>query len=246
MLARSHVKASAAVAVSAIAVGLVPVAEPRVAALSAGLYLSGTLLPDLDTRGATATRAWGLVSRAVSLLVRITCRAVRVVSRGPADPVSRASHRTLTHTLAGCVALGGCVAAVVSQVSHEAAAVVVAVLVGVAGAAFGRVWKWVAAVVAAVVALTTPGLVAAWPVWWGAVALGCVAHCAGDGCSKNGVPFWWPLSRGGRRWGSVHVLPERLRFTTGGWGERVALGVVYAVTAGLVWPMVAPAPVAVG
>jgi hypothetical protein len=240
VLARSHVKAGAAVAIAAAAVGLVPLGEPRITVLAAGLYLSGTLLPDLDAKRATASRAWGLVSRAVSLWLRWSCLAVHRLSRGPQDPVSRTAHRTVTHTGVGCVAAGGAVAGVVSQVPHGVAAVVVAMLCGIPGRAWGRWWKWCAAVVAGVVALTEPGLVVAWPVWWGAVALGCVAHCAGDGCSRNGVPFRWPLARAGRRWAPVHVLPERLRFVTGGWGERVALGVIYAVTAGLVWPAVAP------
>jgi hypothetical protein len=246
VLARSHVKAGAAGGIVAASAGLMPFTEPRIAAVAGGLYLAGTLLPDLDSKRATAPRAWGLLSRAVSLWVRLTCLAVHRLSRGPNDAVSRTAHRTATHTAIGCAAAGGAVAAAVSQLPHWAAAMVVALVCGIAGATWGRGWKWVVAGVAGVVAYSEASLTVAWPVWWAAVSLGCVAHCAGDGCSKNGVPFWWPLARDGRRWAPVHVLPEPLRFVTGGWGERVALGVIYAVTAGAVWPAIAPAPVAVG
>lgn len=270
MLARSHVKTGAAFGVAAVSAGLVPFTEPKVAVVAGGLLLFGTLAPDLDHVGSTATNAW-IVGRPrlafrselgkslwrgtrrwwpgspwLSWLLRQTSTLAYQASRGPNDPPSATPHRKLWHTAVGCVALGGLVAAVLSQAPQWGAAVAVALMVGVVGQAFASWAKWAVAVVVGVVAWSEPSLTAAWPVWWLAVSLGCAVHCAGDGCSKNGVPWLWPREVDGKRWASQHVLPEWLRFVTGGWGERVALGAVYAITAGAVWPAVAPVSVAVG
>lgn len=270
MLARSHVKTTAAVGVVAVSVGLVPFTEPRVALIAGGLYLAGGLLPDFDQAGSTASTAWilgrpKLTFRSewgkrswrwtrkwwpgtpwVSWVVRQTSTLLYRASRGPAEADDATPHRKFTHTAVGCVALGGLVAWGVSQLPHWAAALLVALLVGIVGQAFGRWWKWAVAIPVGLVAYGEATLGVAWPVWWVAVALGCALHCAGDSCSKNGTPFRWPLAIDGKRWQPVHLFPESLRFVTGGWGERVTLGLVYAVTAGLVWPAIAPATIAVG
>lgn len=269
MLARSHVKFGAAAGVVAVSAGLVPLADPQIAAIAGGLYLAGTLLPDLDAPGSTAGTAW-IIGRPrlrfrtkvgkklwraarrvwpgspwLAQLVQWWCLLVYRATAGPRDKDAGSGHRTFTHTAIGCATAGGVVAALLSQLPQPAAAVVVALIVGVVGHAWGQWWRWVVALPTALVAYATP-LAEAWPVWWAAVALGCVAHCAGDGCSRSGVPFWWPRLRDGRRWWPVHVLPRRFRFITGGWGERIVLGVTYAVTAGLVWPATASASNSIG
>lgn len=65
--------------------------------------------------------------------------------------------------------------------------------------------------------------VTAWwlPIGWAAafssaVALGWAVHIGQDAMTHQGVVLWWPWRR--RR---VHLLPERLRFSTNGLAEKV-------------------------
>lgn len=264
MLARTHVKTTASVGVAAVAAGLVPVMETKVAIVAGALFLAGSLLPDLDQASATAstswilfrprprftsetgksvwqwTRQWWPGTPWISWAVRQWSLLMYRATRDTGDKPDAGAHRTFTHTAVGCAAIGGAVAWGMSQLPQWGAAVVVALLAGIVGQAFGRWWKWVVAVPVGVVAWAEPSLTVAWPVWAVAVALGCALHCAGDGCSRQGVPWRWPLRRGDRRWAPSHVLPGPLRFVTGGWGERAVLALVYAAAAGVVWPAVAP------
>lgn len=41
-----------------------------------------------------------------------------------------------------------------------------------------------------------------WPI---AVILGALAHVGGDACTNSGVPLWFPLARGDRRWSKVKL-----------------------------------------
>lgn len=47
-----------------------------------------------------------------------------------------------------------------------------------------------------------PGWWALWPV---AVFAGALAHLLGDACTNSGVPLWFPLARGDKRWGKVRL-----------------------------------------
>jgi membrane-bound metal-dependent hydrolase YbcI (DUF457 family) len=63
--------------------------------------------------------------------------------------------------------------------------------------------------------LATPA--SAWALWAGsAVLVGNLAHIWGDALTLHGVPFWWPLSRGGKRWACVGLVPHSFRFRAGG------------------------------
>lgn len=64
--------------------------------------------------------------------------------------------------------------------------------------------------------------------WWlgPAVALGCVAHLAGDCLTVQGCPLWLP-------WSGRHY--RLLRWRTSGVGEGVFAGVQGAVSVGLGW-----------
>jgi hypothetical protein len=271
VLAKSHVKTGVSTVVILGAAGLAPFADIKVAITAGMLTLFGTLAPDFDQPGSTASTAW-IVGRPklvfkseggkrlwrgtrkwwpgtpwVSWLMRLWASLVYRAVHGVADPAEANPHRKFWHTAAGCLGLGGAVAFGLSQAPQWGAAAGVALMAGTVVRPFWRWLKWPVAGVAGLVAWATPALAVAWPVWWGAVTLGCVVHCAGDGCSKQGVPFWWPLkNEAGERWAPIHVLPGPLRFVTGGWGERVVLGLVYAITAGVVWQLVTPGPTAVG
>jgi len=57
---------------------------------------------------------------------------------------------------------------------------------------------------------------ALWAPWPAPLALfmGYGSHLAADACTRSGIPAW--PSRKDRRW---HLLPPRLRLTTGSWAE---------------------------
>lgn len=66
------------------------------------------------------------------------------------------------------------------------------------------------------------------------LGLGCVIHVLGDACTRSGVPLLWPLRIRGRRW---RRFGAPIRFTTGGRGEQVAVGLCFALGAGAVWSL---------
>lgn len=49
----------------------------------------------------------------------------------------------------------------------------------------------------------------------GTMFLGNLTHCLGDDMTESGVPLWWPIKIKGQRWYRCHLLPEKLRLTTG-------------------------------
>lgn len=55
-----------------------------------------------------------------------------------------------------------------------------------------------------------------------ALLLGYASHLAGDGCTKSGVPLWFP------RRGRWHLLPSSMRLTTGSQEEDA----IFALAAG--------------
>jgi len=101
-----------------------------------------------------------------------------------------------------------------------------------------------APVVTAVAWLAVPGGYAL-PVAAGLLA-GVLAHQAGDACTNSGIPMLWPIQVRGKRWAHYGLLPEPLRFETGGvvetgvtlllYGLCVALPVFYVW---LGWPVLA-------
>lgn len=44
-----------------------------------------------------------------------------------------------------------------------------------------------------------------WPLWPVAVFTGALAHLLGDACTNSGVPLWFPLARGNKRWSKVRT-----------------------------------------
>lgn len=49
----------------------------------------------------------------------------------------------------------------------------------------------------------------------GVAWLACVIHCMGDDMTEHGCPFWWPIKINGQRWYMTHLLPAKMRLTTG-------------------------------
>lgn len=76
--------------------------------------------------------------------------------------------------------------------------------------------------------------------WWLGlvVAAGWLTHLAGDACSTQGVPLWWPIRVRGRRWRMVGLW-QPLRVHTGSRAERAhAVAAVVLALAGSGWLLV--------
>lgn len=60
-----------------------------------------------------------------------------------------------------------------------------------------------------------------------ALLLGYASHLALDGATKSGIPFWFPNRR------RVHLLPPKLRVTTGSEPEDIVLALLAMTTIAL-------------
>lgn len=191
---------SGALAFAAVA----PLLHVTGANLAAGIALTAGagLLPDLDEPGSTIAREGGFLTMALAWVVHR-------VSGG---------HRKGTHSLAGIAVF---TAAAALAVTFDAAIWARVVL-----------WLFLALLLGAglhavrlgghhgdVLALAAAGVA----VWWHAglswvplcIALGALAHLAGDMCTHHGCPLLYPLDR--RDFG---LLPEPLRISTGKFAEH--------------------------
>lgn len=214
---------------------LVPVPVLAVAALQ---YNGGTVAPDIDGPSIATASFWPL-TKLISLLVRGASKTVYVATRGPRDLKGRGTHRYLTHTaignvLSGLLLAGAC--SIDTGYGPVPGAIALGVVAGMGAMALKRSWKWPVALATALTGYAVlhaagPG-VGYWPWLWGlAFTFGCAVHCIGDGCTETGVPYWWhPFKRDAKRWTRDHVLPERLRFTTGKVGESLVIGIVCCFT----------------
>jgi membrane-bound metal-dependent hydrolase YbcI (DUF457 family) len=191
---------------------------PGALLLSAAVAAGAGTLPDLDTVGSAPARAFGLLTEALAW-------CVRAVSGG---------HREGTHTALGDVTFASiAVLALWAErfpvTLHAArdhwhtswgmlALIAYLALLFGAGSKALRVMhrhdlrrEALAITAATVLALSgydAHGIALA-------VLVGTVAHCAGDGITKHGVAWFLPFSRR-----VIHLLPKRLRITTGGRAER--------------------------
>lgn len=190
--------------------------------LVAGLAVTAgaALLPDLDHHGSTATRCLGP-------LTKILGRVIQAVSGG---------HRRGTHSLLGCTVLALAVQMAVQArpgvVGAVATMVLLAVILAsvvrlVPLAAFRRGW-WDEAV-----AVLAAGVLAWWPgldltALGPAVLVGTLVHALGDAITRQGIPFWWPISKKNYR---------LARLKAGGWTETWILrpAFVLAIPAVLFW-----------
>ena len=145
---------------------------------AAGLLIAGwaAYLPDLDHPHSKAARSFGPISGLIAWMV------------------SKAGHRTITHTLPATLLTGALVAG--------SSRVVAEVLVWGCGI-LNRVppathtlhpstnwWPWIAF----------------------AAMVGYLAHLLGDACTVSGVPLFWPAQN---LHSSTHLLPRWLRLHTG-------------------------------
>lgn len=194
MLGRDHTLSGLAAGLAAgILLHKSPAVDGELAAFTAGM----ALLPDLDSCGSGPARSLGLISGAVSHIVRR-------ISGG---------HRHGTHSLLGIAVFTG-LAVLAGYFRHDyagMAGLALLITLTVSGAAEctrvldGHKADLLGAAVAAGVVFAGYGL-ALIPL---AVGLGCTTHLLGDSLTDSGVNWFWPLSQH-----RFHI-PEPFAFTTG-------------------------------
>ena len=179
--------------------------------LAGAVFTAGAATaPDIDEPGSTVSRTLGFFTMTVAWLAR-------KVSGG---------HRKGTHSIAGVAVFTGAAWAGVMFATGLAGRIILTVIIGLLLAAAGRALFRLRMHTA-----DLAGLAAATIVVWGApgvlvwvpgcVALGAAAHIAGDELTHDGCPLLWPLD--GR---DFHLLPERLRLSTGKFAEHWVVSVL--------------------
>lgn len=214
----------------------------------AAVCAGAALLPDLDHPSSTATRHFSVASWAAGHVVRPLSALAYRLTRAPRD-TGRGTHRGLTHTVLGAVALG-------VAINLASARWGTPVLLGTLFVCLALAIKGLDAIVPGPPSLViaagltygvhalVPGGTAGTAGWLGtAVTLGMVVHSVGDAVTESGAPLLWPLPIRRRRWYPVGS-PRPLRFRTGGRVEALvvapALTVATFVLAFLVVPGAAP------
>jgi membrane-bound metal-dependent hydrolase YbcI (DUF457 family) len=161
---------------------------PGALALGAGVCAGAALLPDLDHEDGTLAHALG---PATHLLTRLVAWA-------------SGGHRHATHSLAFAAAAGAGTWALAGHASRWATLGLTLALLAAGlraldiNATAGWPRCWLAA--AALTAIAWWRMPPAWPFIPWSVALGCLAHLAGDWLTPEGVALLWP-------WGVRFELP---------------------------------------
>jgi membrane-bound metal-dependent hydrolase YbcI (DUF457 family) len=152
-------------------------------------------------------------------------RLVQAVSGG---------HRRGTHSLLGCTILALAVQMAVQARPHWIGVWTTALLLAVILASvvhliplrsFRRGW------VDEIVAAFGAGVIAWWPgldltMLGPAVLVGTLVHALGDAITRQGIPFWWPLSRKNYRLATLKA---------GGWTETWVLRPCFVLALPVIW-----------
>lgn len=244
MMGRTHVAQAVAVwATGCVTAAVAHHPAPLAVALTGTAAIAGAaLLPDCDHREATLARLAGPASAFACGVVADTSIRVHHATRTRYDRPTSDGHRGLTHT--GVAALvAGAATTLIGWLVPYGSAVLLTVLVAAAVQAMAparvRRWRrhryaWVAGLAAGLAA----ALAHAGGWWLGpVVAAGWLIHLAGDACSVQGVPLWWPARIRGQRWRMVGLW-QPLRIHTGSPVERVhAAAPAVLAAASVVWAL---------
>ena len=223
MLGVSHATSGAVVglAVAGYAPHLVGV-EPSAGSVVtfAAVCAGAALLPDLDHPSSVATRRFKAASWLASHLIRPLSGLLYDLTRARRD-TGRGSHRGITHTALGALALG-------LGINWASMTWGTPVLVGTLFVCLALAIKGlddlvpgppslvIAAGLTYAVEQFVPGGTAGTAGWLGtAVILGMIVHSIGDAVTETGAPLLWPLPIRQRRWYPVGS-PRPLRIRTGG------------------------------
>jgi membrane-bound metal-dependent hydrolase YbcI (DUF457 family) len=224
MMARSHAISAAAGWLACVA-GVVPPDErppwTRIV-LGAVIAAGAALLPDVDHPNSCVARTFGAPSRWVCRRIARGCARLHAATKTAKDRADFDGHRTASHTLLFALLLGVAVGLLCALTGPVASAVVAFCCTGLAFRGGVPRRGPLGATLAGALAAAVTVLLGLGGWWLGvAVGFGCAAHLAGDSCTNSGVPVFWPVKLGGRRWRSIGT-PRKLRFATGGRVEAVA------------------------
>lgn len=199
MLARDHAL-SGALTFTAVA----PMLHVTGAALLAGaVFTAGAAtLPDIDERGSTISRTFGFFTGAFSWVVH-------KISGG---------HRKGTHSVLGVALFTFASWLAVTDATNLTRKIVLGVILGLLLAAGVRALR-IGGHHGDVIGLAAAGAAIYWHAGLSLVplciALGAASHIAGDELTHDGCPLAWPISGH-----EFHLLPRRLRITTGRFAEH--------------------------
>lgn len=211
---------------------------PATALIFASITAGAGLLPDLDHPQATLARTWGPVSKLMAKITNSLSAGFANMTAGPKDRHVSNGHRKLTHTaLFSLIIAPAIVLALISAGGFWAQMAVVYFFITLALQGLFRDYiRSLGPILANILAIgITYGLAQATPetlhptLLAFAVAVGCLAHIAGDAPTHSGVPFFAPFIQvGGKRWNDVHLLPKGMTVSATGWANT-ALFILSAV-----------------
>jgi membrane-bound metal-dependent hydrolase YbcI (DUF457 family) len=224
MMGRTHAAIGAATPLSLLLTGGATAQEVAVMAVVSAAF---SLLPDLDHQDSIASRALGgwshqVAQSASKLALRLasTTRDVRTRRHRAMRGISP-THRTFTHTLLASFLLTSFV-----LLGAASSQIFVGVLSG-AGVLLLRPVLRLPWLLTGVLSVTLG--VGAY-LWFPPVLLvlaaggGYVGSILADGCTKQGVPLFWPMKINDKRWWDI-VLLRRPVVVGGGREASVAVGV---------------------
>lgn len=217
--------------------------------LAGALICSGAALaPDLDTKSATISRAFGPFSKALCGVIDVISTAVFNATRGKGERKRSGGHRTLTHTWLWALLTGAGFSA--AAVAGGRWAVLGILFVHMVLAVEGLLWRmarvssdvlvWLLGATSAWILagiLDKPGNGSDWLLtgagyeylWLGLpIVLGAMVHNIGDALTISGCPILWPLPIGGKRWYPLGT-PRFMRFRAGAWVENNVLMPFFAL-----------------
>lgn len=216
----------------------------------AGITAGAALLPDIDHPSATLARTWGPVSTTISKAVNSGSAGIVNLTGSKKDKKCSNGHRTFTHTFIFAILAALLTYAAVNSWGTAAALTIFYILTSLAMQTLLRDrTRSMGPILSNIVAAG-----ATWAAWialpdtmsatlLGAVVfVGCVAHMIGDSVTVSGIPAFAPFLPvdGGKRWGSVHLLPAGMRVRAAGPADTVTFWLCAAASVVLLWVNIAP------
>lgn len=181
------------------------------------------IVPDIDQPSSTVARSFGPLTWVLSKAVNAVSAGWYNLTRTSREPFRTDGHRTLTHSLLGCVGFSAGVAALCGWGGKWAALGLLFFLLGLAIRGLMGDWAkrqgWIITTVVAAGAAYAAGQVLPQESYWWlslAVFMGTVFHSIpGDWCTKDGIPFVAPIPWRGKAWWEF-APPSFLRIRAGG------------------------------
>jgi len=251
MMGKSHSLSGAALGLTSVGVYSVvthTVPDPILTVMWTVVFAGASLIADHDSWGSTANRSFGVLGRVIYWIVNALGLVVYNTTKTAKDEDKNNGHRTFLHTTVAAILAGG-LTALATLSTGDALTILgktytwgslfgllifaYCLNLAVAGLFSKQIKKaktglGVYVLMAGSVGVTLlvsrflPESIQNYS-WLGlAVGLGYFVHLLGDGITKMGVPFVWPMKVRSYRWYNLGS-PHFMRFTAGGEFEQVFL-----------------------